>query len=163
MKMLANKNAVCMVAGLNQKFLLRTVENERTVVEIVGDVSKDGLGDEILVRICVDDLIDMIFRDTDTPNPPSDKFLDYIHYLADMFEMDEKIVVPIHKDCKGCQFHTTPEEKRDGKLSGFKECWKAQLGWSDEMFDLPRMDKTDHQTTCHRYKLTTLCNYQSIN
>lgn len=38
--MLANKNAVSTVAGLNQKFLLKTVEGERTVIEIVGDVSK---------------------------------------------------------------------------------------------------------------------------
>jgi hypothetical protein len=31
--MLANKNAVCSVEGLNQKFLLKTVEGERTVVK----------------------------------------------------------------------------------------------------------------------------------
>ena len=35
------------VDGLNQKFQLKTVEDERTVVEIVGDVSREALGDEI--------------------------------------------------------------------------------------------------------------------
>jgi len=137
--MLANKNAVCTVAGLNQKFLLKTVEGERTVVEIVGDVSRDGIGDEILIRVCVDDLIDMIYQGTDTPNPPEQSFTDYVHYLADMYERDEKIVVPIHKDCKGCEFQTTVEEESDGKLSGFKECWKSELGWGDDTFNSPRI------------------------
>lgn len=137
--MLANKNAVCTVAGLNQKFLLKNVEGERTVVEIVGDVSKEGLGEEILIRVCVDDLIDMIYRGTDTPNPPEQSFFDYVHFLADMYERDKKIVVPIHKDCKVCEFQATSEEEANGKLSGFKECWKSELGWSDDTFNSPRI------------------------
>ena len=137
--MLANKNAVSTVAGLNQKFLLKTVEGERTVIEIVGDVSKKGIGDEILIRVCVDDLIEKIYQGTDTPNPPELGFANYLHFLADMYEKDEKIIVPIHKGCKGCEFQTSSEEEAAGKLSGFKDCWKAQLGWSDDMFDLPRI------------------------
>ena len=39
--MLADKNSKATVDGLNQKFQLKTVEDERTIVEIVGDVSKD--------------------------------------------------------------------------------------------------------------------------
>jgi hypothetical protein len=54
-----------------------------------------------------------------------------------MYERDEKIVVPIHKDCKLCEYQTTPEEDLQGKLSGFKECWSKQLGWDNEMFKLP--------------------------
>jgi hypothetical protein len=56
-----------------------------------------------------------------------------------MYERDEKIVVPIHKDCKVCEFQASHEEELLGKLSGFKECWTAQLDWNDEMFDLPRI------------------------
>ena len=40
--MLADKNAKATVDGLNQKFQLKTVEDDRTIVEIVGDVSKSG-------------------------------------------------------------------------------------------------------------------------
>jgi hypothetical protein len=137
--MLADKNAVATVDGLNQKFLLKTVEDERTIVEVVGDVSREALGEEVLIRVCVDDLIDKIFNGNDTPNPPEQSFIDYIHYLADMYERDEKIVVPIHKDCKICEYQATAEEEQKGKLSGFKECWKAQIGWSDDMFELPRI------------------------
>lgn len=137
--MLADKNSVATVDGLNQKFLLKTVEDERTVVEVVDDVSREALGEEVLIRVCVDEIIEMIFNGTDTPNPPEQSFTDYIHYLADMYERDEKIVVPIHKDCKVCEFQATPEQEQEGKLSGFTECWKHQLGWKDEMFELPRI------------------------
>ncbi|MBN1181690.1 MAG: hypothetical protein JXB49_05330, partial [Bacteroidales bacterium] len=113
--MLANKNAVSTVAGLNQKFLLKTVDGERTVVEIVGDVSREGLGDDILIRVCVDDLVDMTYQGTDTPNPPEQSFFDYVHFLADMYERDEKIVVPIHKDCKVCEFQASSRDERQGE------------------------------------------------
>jgi len=137
--MLADKNSVATVDGLNQKFLLKTVEDDRTVVEVVGDVSREALGEEVLIRVCVDALIEKIFNGADTPNPPEQSFTDYIHYLAGMYERDVKIIVPIHKDCKVCEFQATPEQEHEGKLSGFKECWKAQLGWRDDMFDLPRI------------------------
>ena len=137
--MLANKNAVATVNGLNQKFLLKTVEDERTIVEVVGDVSREALGEEVLIRVCVDDIIDKIFQVTDSPNLPDKNFNDFIHYLADMYEKDKKIITPIHKDCKICEYQTTIEEELQGKLSGYKECWSAQLGWNNEMFELSRV------------------------
>lgn len=135
--MLANKNAVATVEGLNQKFLLKSVDGERTIVQIVGDVSIESLGNEILIRVCVDELIDKILTGTETPNPPEQSFPDFVHYVADKYESDEKIVVPIHKDCKICEFQATPEEEAEGKISGLKVCWKHQLGWNDGMFKQP--------------------------
>ena len=135
--MLADKNSRATVDGLNQKFQLKTVEGERTIVEVVGDVSRSALGEEVLIRICIDDLIDKIFDGTDSPEPPAQSFVDYIHYLADRYERDEKIIVPIHKDCKVCEYQASPEEEQSGKISGLKECWSAQLGWNDETFNLP--------------------------
>ena len=137
--MLANKNAVATVDGLNQKFLLKTVEEDRTVVKIVGDVLRESLGEEVLIRICVDDIIEKIFHGTDSPIPPERNFVDYVHYLADMYERDEKIIVPVHKDCKICEYQVTTDEELRGKLSGYKVCWSAQLGWNNEMFELPRV------------------------
>jgi len=56
-----------------------------------------------------------------------------------MYERDEKIITPIHKDCKLCEFRTTPEQETEGKLSGFKQCWSEQLDWQDDMFELPNI------------------------
>jgi len=135
--MLANKNSVATVNGLNQKFQLKTVQDDRTVVEIVSDTSKESLGEEILIRVCVDEIINKIFQGTDTATPLEKGFVETIHFFADKYEKDEKINVPINARCKGCEFHTSPGEELQSKLSGFKECWSAQLGWSNEMFDFP--------------------------
>ena len=135
--MLANKNAKATVDGLNQKFQLKTVEDERTIVEIVGDVSKLGIGEEILIRVNIDDIIDLVYKGMECPTSPEFFFIDNIHFLADKYERDEKITIPIHKDCKKCEYQTTPEEELQGKLSGFRECWSKQLGWDNEMFKLP--------------------------
>ena len=134
--MLVNKNAMASVDGLNHKFLLRSVDGERTTVEIVGDVSVDALGREILIRVDVDNIMDMIFEGTDTMNAVM-PFAERVHYYADKYELDEKIISPINKDCKICEFKATPEQLQDGKLSGYRECWTWQLGWNDEMFNHP--------------------------
>lgn len=135
--MLANKKSVATVNGLNQKFQLKTVQDDRTVVEIVGDTSNESLGEEILIRVCVDEIINKIFHGNDTATPPEKGFVEMIHFFADKYERDEKINVPINARCKGCEFHTSPDEELQDKLSGFKECWTTQLGWSNGMFDNP--------------------------
>jgi hypothetical protein len=134
---LADKNSIATVDGLNQKFQLKTVADDRTTVEIIGDVSKEGLGKEVLIRICVDEILEKIYNGTDSQSPPEKSFEEYVHFWADKYEKDEKIVVLIHKDCKDCEFDFSPEEQSQGKLSGFRECWKAELGWNDENFNEP--------------------------
>ena len=135
--MLADKNAKTTVDSLNQKFQLKTIGDDRTIVEIIGDVSKLGLGEEILIRVSIDDIINKIFQGTDSPNPSVKSFVENIHFFADNYEKDEKIIIPIHKDCKKCEYQTASDEELKGKLSGFKECWSHQLGWDNEMFKLP--------------------------
>lgn len=135
--MLADKSRIATVEGLNQRFLLREHANERTFVEFVGDVTPEGLGDEILIRVNVDDLCQMIYDRTDSKDPLPDSFGNYCSFLADHYWEDVKINMPIHKDCGNCEFRTTPEEEQDGKLSGFKECFSQQLGWTNAEFENP--------------------------
>ncbi|MEN8230664.1 MAG: DUF2779 domain-containing protein [Bacteroidota bacterium] len=135
--MLADKNATTNVDGLNQKFLLRAQANERTSVEYVGDVTPEGLGNEILTRVNVDDLCQMIFEGVDSKEPLPMPFGDYAAFLADYYWDDKKINMPIHKDCGNCEFRTTTAEEQEGKVSGFKECWTHQLGWAGPEFAKP--------------------------
>jgi hypothetical protein len=135
--MLADKNAKATVDGLNQKFQLKTVDEDRTTVEIVGDVSKSGIGKEILIRVNVDDIINKVYKGSDCLTPSEKSFVENIHFFADKYERDEKITISIHKECKVCEYQTPPEEEVQGKQSGFKECWSHQLGWNNEMFKLP--------------------------
>jgi hypothetical protein len=137
--MLADKNREATVNGLNQKFQLKSIDDNRTVVEIIGDVTKDSLGDEVLIRVGVDDLIEMVYQGTDTSTQSSMSFFEQIRYFAEMYERDEKIFTPINKDCKICEFKVDSDQQQQGKLSGFKTCWSEQLGWDEDMFNLPRI------------------------
>ncbi len=135
--MLADKSANADVDGLNQKFLLRDNQDGRTKVELVGDLSPEVLGNEILTRVNVDDLCEMIYKGTDSKEPLPMPFSDYASHLADHYWKDEKINKPVHKDCGNCEFRCTPEEEKEGLISGFKECWSKQLGWVDQDFERP--------------------------
>jgi hypothetical protein len=135
--MLANKNAHTTVDGLNQRFLLREQADKRTFVEYVGDVTPGGLGNEILTRVHVDDLCQMVYDRTDSKEPMPMPFGEYASFLADHYWENEKINIPVHKDCGNCEFRTTSEEEREGKLSGFRECWKEQLHLTDQDFQKP--------------------------
>jgi hypothetical protein len=135
--MLANTNAKATVDGLNQKFRLREHGNRRTSVEIIGGTSPADLGEEILIRVNVDDICQMIYEGRDTRQRPERAYKNQLNYLARHYWRNKKIKVPIHKDCKECEFQSTAEEEEQGKKSGFKECWKEQLGWQDKDFEKP--------------------------
>lgn len=132
--MLADKTKKTTVDGLNQKFLFREAANDRTIVDLVGDLTPDALGEEILIRVNVDDLCEKIFNGTDSKEPLPMPFFNYCQHLADHYWNDQKIVTPIHKDCGKCEFQTTEEEDQQGKRSGYMECFSNQLRWVDQDF-----------------------------
>jgi len=135
--MLADKNATANIDGLNQKFLFRENHDGRTSIEYVGDVSLEGLGNRILTDINVDGLCERIYQGTDSTDPLPMPFGDYCSYLADHYWDDDKIVMPIHKDCGNCEYRATQEDEQAGRTSGFKECWSSQLDWTDQDFEKP--------------------------
>ncbi len=135
--MLADKSAVATVDGLNQKFQLRKSDDNRTYVEIIGDVSSNALGKHLLNKINVDELIDKIWHTERFGQNEEYAFDDYIHFLANHYESDSKILTPIGSVCKSCEFKTSDEQENGGKKSGFKECWKKQLNWANHQFEKP--------------------------
>ena len=64
--MLADKTKTATVDGLNQHFFLKK-HNDRTTVEIHGNVAPDALGQQILSRIPVRHLVDKIRQGSDLP------------------------------------------------------------------------------------------------
>lgn len=135
--MLANKSAIATVDGLNQKFQLKQTDENRTYVEITGDVSPNALGKQLLSQINVDELIDRIWNTEYFGQNEEYSFEDYIHFLANHYDKDRKIITPIGNVCKGCEFNASEEQEKLGDKSGFKECWKQQLNWSDNQFKKP--------------------------
>ncbi|MBN2530489.1 MAG: DUF2779 domain-containing protein [Deltaproteobacteria bacterium] len=134
--MLADKYALCPTDGLNQKFKIVADDRGRKSV-VVRDISPEDLRPRLLCQINVDDIIDKIWkgRDTKEPNPLS--FFERIDMFANYYQRDEKIHEPISARCGKCEFKATPEEEAAGLKSGFKECWKHQLHWTDADFEEP--------------------------
>ena len=135
--MLADKNAAATVNGLNQKFQLMTNEDGRTYVEIIGGVSKKDLGEPVLIQVNVDPVIDPLINNLELKFNENQSFVEYLNFLANHYENDQKIIEPIGTHCAGCEFRATPEQESDGMISGFKECWKEQLNWTDDQFKKP--------------------------
>lgn len=129
--MMADKKALCSTDGLNQKFRIVRDESNRKGCRISHDLTKADLKKKILIKVSVDDEIDLIMEDG--------TFLEDIESLATAYEKDKKITAEIGTHCAGCEFDCTPEEEREGYKSGFRECWKSALGWSDEDFDEPNV------------------------
>ncbi|EAR13746.1 hypothetical protein PI23P_04592 [Polaribacter irgensii 23-P] len=135
--MLANKSAVATIDGLNQKFQLTKTDDDKTYVKITGDVSPNALGKQLLSQINVDELILRIWSTAYFGQNEEYSFEDYIHFLANHYDKGKKIITPISNVCKGCEFNASEEKEKPGQKSGFKECWKQQLNWSDNQFKKP--------------------------
>ena len=136
--MMANKDSVATVNGLNQFFKIDKKDN-RTCIEVEKDLTRNELGDEILISVNVDEEVRWIWNNpVETDLQEGISFADYVDLLSNAYLHDEKLIVPIHKDCKKCQFRTTVAEDGEGKLkNGFRECWLHATGLSETELQKP--------------------------
>jgi hypothetical protein len=135
--MLVDKSVVCDTDGLNQKFMLTRDDKNRKGVNVSSSLNSDDLANKLLKKIHVDRLVDIVYENELTTGMPEQSFKDNIAALAKHYETDTKIAPVIGKKCKTCEFKCSAELQSQGKLSGFKSCWKEQLRWSDADFDAP--------------------------
>ena len=134
--MLAHKSATVSVDGLNQVFKIKKEAGRNKVEVNLVRLKSIGLGNKILVKKCADDAIDMLFKEVDDAGRD---FFELVKYFADNYEADKKIITPVGMQCKGCEFQVKKESVE--AKSGYKECWKGELKWSDKKFDEPQVFK----------------------
>ena len=135
--MLANKNARTSVDGLNQQFLItRNIDGYPEIKNKAG-LSSLTLGNEILIKVKIDDIIERIYAGTDTANYPEILFKDRIKILSDHYFKDKKIESPLGSKCKNCEFYCEPKELETGMKSGYHECWISMAEFKDEDFGRP--------------------------
>ncbi len=135
---LADKNKTATVEGLNQYFLL-VKNNGRTSSVCKEGIAKADLGEEILIKVQVDDLLESIYNGSHFSESETMSFEEWVHYLSDHYENDIRISSGIGAKCKGCEFKYNPEQEQNGLKSGFAECWKKQAGFADSDFKKPAM------------------------
>lgn len=132
--LLANKNAIASVDGLNQKFRISKNATTRTGIVYTEKLTKEDLGTPLLKKIDINAIIQGIIKNQHKIDERF-TFEELIQFYATHYEKEIKINTPISKACKTCEFKTNGEQK----LSGFVECWKHQLNWTDTDFEQPKV------------------------
>ena len=159
--MLADKDAKCPTDGLNQKF--RIIEEKgRKRIMVSESLSEEDLSQPILCKIDTDDACRMIYSDDYEYQNNTLSFSELINIFAENYHKDLKIKSGISKNCKGCEFKATDDDMKAGYKSGFHECWKEMLGWTDKDFeegtvlDIWNFRGTDKLISQGRIKLTEI-------
>ena len=134
--MVADKSVACPTEGLNQKFKIVTDDRGRKSVVVQG-IEQADLSPKLLSQLNVDDVVQMIWEGRGVNEPDALSFEERIRVYADYYGRDEKIHEPVSAKCVHCEFKTTPEEAAAGFKSGFRECWKHQLSWTEADFEEP--------------------------
>lgn len=129
--MLADKNTVATVDGLNQRFFLKTTPGGQVKVSFSGN-SKD-LGKPILTKVNVDSEVQTIWKST-------------FENAANFEELVSSLVVSLDADsvspsvgsiCKSCEFRIGNDQKAKGLESGFEHCWSKAKNLKSSDFERP--------------------------
>ena len=134
--LMADKTKKASIDGLNQLFRIPSNGNPRT--DIVKRVhSIEEVGHSVLSETNVDGIINDIISD-------KYKYHDNLHFeeailtFKKAYQEDTYLNWPTKfSACKNCEFKTTPEQEKEGLLSGFKHCFSKQLRWTESDFNKP--------------------------
>jgi len=138
--MLANKKSTANVNGLNQRFIINK-KQDRINIETVGDVSKTSLGTEILTKVGVDEIVDLIYANNDSREKRDKEFDHWINYLSANYKEDKRIDSRISSICGNCEFHCNSDEEALKHKDGFKECLQRVYGLKAHELDQPLIFK----------------------
>lgn len=133
--MLADKSKCATINGLNQMFRIPNGGDPRR--DVISKISNlDEIGESVLTEIHVNGIVDDIINGEIRYEDQTISQL--IEKFDSIIQKDEYPgCLPTFKACKKCEFKATTEDESKGKRSGFKECFKKQLKWSDNDFKRP--------------------------
>ena len=99
----------------------------RKSVKVTREITKELLGDEILVKVGVSDLVQMIWdgKDMDPVKKTIEDqrgFVERARLYAKYYKDDERYPVSLGLKCKHCEFKN---DSKPGLNSGFEECWES--------------------------------------
>lgn len=122
--MLADKSSIASVDGINQKFFLENKDG-RTSARVADGVTKESLGDPLLVRVPVADEIDVVWGSTYEVADKALPFQELVDFLAETCVNRDFIKPIVGQQCKSCEFRIDSDLKSKGKKSGFEHCWQT--------------------------------------
>ncbi len=145
---LVDKSKTASVEGLNQKFLLERHDG-RTRIRVVGETSKEALGDRILCNVPVSDVVHLIIAGKDQGEktredlkiPP---FAKEAEMWADLYVSDKKHQPKLSSECKNCEFQNKRHpELRDGRKECLSTLIKPQDMAKPTVFEIWNSRKAD--------------------
>lgn len=128
--MMPDKAQIAPINGINQMFQI--LPDRKVETTIPPGVDGQALAELLLAKVDVSPWVaDILASPLRFPGGPL-PFTDAANLWARQYAADLLAAPPIGAHCSGCQF----DAPADGQLaSGFRECWKEALGWSDADFD----------------------------
>ncbi|MDM4765241.1 DUF2779 domain-containing protein [Pelomonas sp. SE-A7] len=133
--MLANKEARATVNGLGQAFKLRR-QGRQMQVELAPGIA-ERLGEPLLIRVPVSSQVAELQAGTLRVGDAELPFAEAVQRLGRAGRGEIRIPGRPSQACGTCEFRR-PEPPAAGQpRSGFHECWRAALGWSDADFADP--------------------------
>ena len=136
--MMVDKNIECSVDGLYSQFIIRK-EGKRDKCKTLEGITKDELGIQIMTAVKVKNTLEYLINDDyyrEHPDFGGRGFKAVISWFEDLLLGYENAELAYlsepHKKCKECQFHSD-----DNARSGFYNCLKTKMNWSDSDFDKP--------------------------
>ena len=152
-----DKSRLSSVEHLNQMFKIDSNNKVTARIPEGFDIYKEA--QNLLAKVCVDSLVNRIINEPlDFPGASS-KFEEAAKSWANAYANDIKVPAFIGKHCKDCEFKS---EIGSQYKSGFHECWKQTLNWSDKDFydplvlDLYNSRRKDEYIEKGIYKLKQL-------
>ena len=133
--MLADKSAECPTNGLNQKFKMFKDEEGIRFVLVSPRLEEEDLSPQILSKVNVDSICDLIYTGKDSNEEQTLSFIDRINLYAEYYAKDMKIESPVSIACKDCEFCGDANNKN--LKSGKQECWTKALRWTEDDFNCP--------------------------
>ena len=134
--MLADKSKRTSVAGLNQKFRIKS-ENNRKSAFVDGEISDDLLREPILTSVNVDEICSRLFSEMEHGFDEVLSFDQLVSRLSKACETGRKITSPLGSKCGKCEFKSTKSDLELGLRDGRAECFKEQLDFEASVFDEP--------------------------
>ena len=130
--LLADKNSLATVDGLNQKFLLQKDAAGQTSVIVASGLSLEDLGKPVLIKVSADDAVRAAFA-LKFENEMG--FEEYAQFLSDITKNKKFTKPSVGAKCKDCEF--VVRNAMSGLKHGFQECWKQAAGLKDADFKRP--------------------------
>lgn len=129
--MLVDKDSLCPTDGLNQKFLLEKNKLGKVRVNVSKSLTTEDLSIRILKEVNIDDYIDKIWSER---NEDGLTYKEQFQEFSKLYFQNKKFKATPKKECSTCQFKTKPEDEKAGLKSGFKECWRESLHYTEADF-----------------------------